>query len=299
MKEALRISNSKECARRSIEQKRTENEKRFCSAVSETEPQAKKSTQQGGYVERLYNEWVMLCAGLCICFFMLLLGGDALRDISESEGVSALSEFFSDAIEKNGAFAVFFGIEDELKDESFITDGAGTDTQPSPLPENEQAPTFVIGEGLCPSEYIEKYNKLYYKLSGEIPVVGVVTSEYSFRKNPFYGIHEGEGEYEFHSGIDIAAKEGSEIRAYLGGVVTKCALSASYGYYVKIDHGDGLVTLYAHAKKLLCSEGDIVEKGQVIALVGETGRATGPHLHFEVHEGEEKKDPAEYLSELF
>lgn len=300
MKEAIRISNSSESARRPIgAKKHSDTRKKYTEPENIPQKnQKKQGARSAGYAERLYNEWVMLCAGLCMCFFLLIVGGDGLRVFSESEGMSALTDRVKDAISENRDAAVFFGFDDIL-DETDTNDSKEPKPSEKDPEETEKAPSFVIGEGLGVKEYIEKYNKQHYKKSGDTPVSGIITSEYSFRKNPFFGTNANETEYEFHSGIDIAAPEGTEIAAYLDGVVEKCALSASYGYYVIIDHGDGLKTLYAHAQKLLCSEGERVCRGQSIALVGETGKATGPHLHFEVYENGETQDPKHYLSALY
>lgn len=88
---------------------------------------------------------------------------------------------------------------------------------------------------------------------------------------------------DFHTGTDIAGKGGDAIYAYKSGLVTFSGWNASgYGYLVKVDHGNGISTWYAHCSKLLVSAGDTVEQGQTIALMGSTGRSTGNHLHFEV-----------------
>ncbi len=243
---------------------------------------------------RIYGEWILLCAGLCLSFLLLLTSGDSIRSFSESEGVGALSSSLRTMIEGNASAASFFG----LSDKSALAD---TDTEPpaetsEPM---EPAPVFSFTGGMGSEEYIELYNTQSYKTSGTVPVMGIVSSRYSFRKNPFYGAYSDEDEYEFHTGIDIAADTGTQILCYLDGTVESCGLSASYGYYLCVDHGDGLKTLYAHASELLCFEGDRVKRGQPIALVGETGRATGPHLHFEVYENGQTTNPEKYLGALF
>ena len=101
---------------------------------------------------------------------------------------------------------------------------------------------------------------------------------------------------KFHTGIDIAAASGTNILAANGGTVISACYNSGYGYMVMIDHGGGIVTLYAHASKLLVSKGAKVKRGQVIALVGSTGMSTGPHLHFEVRVNGEYKNPLEYVS---
>lgn len=118
----------------------------------------------------------------------------------------------------------------------------------------------------------------------------VVTSEFGYRKDPFTGQTKG------HSGMDLAVPTGTSVRAALPGTVTVSSYNqGSYGYYVMIDHGDGLSTLYGHCSQLLAQVGQTVEAGDVIALSGSTGRSTGPHLHFEVRINGERTDPRSYL----
>ena len=117
----------------------------------------------------------------------------------------------------------------------------------------------------------------------------VVTSEFGSRRDPFTGEPRG------HNGMDLAVPTGTPIRAALPGTVTVSQYSSIYGYYVMIDHGDGLATLYGHNSQLLAQVGQTVEAGNVISLSGSTGRSTGPHLHFEVRINGERTDPRYYL----
>lgn len=99
-----------------------------------------------------------------------------------------------------------------------------------------------------------------------------------------------------HTGIDIGNKTGQPIYAADGGVVTTSGWnSGGYGYHVIIDHGNGIQTLYAHASKLNVERGDRVDKGDVIAAVGSTGRSTGPHVHFEIRVSGNRANPLDYL----
>lgn len=118
-----------------------------------------------------------------------------------------------------------------------------------------------------------------------MPVSGIVTSDYGYREHPVY---TGES---FHSGRDIAAEEGSPVYAVTDGVVTEAGEAEMAGKYIKLLHTDGRETLYCHCSELLVTAGDSVLMGDVIALVGQTGLATGPHLHFELHENGETIDP--------
>ncbi|MGE5559461.1 MAG: LysM peptidoglycan-binding domain-containing M23 family metallopeptidase [Chloroflexota bacterium] len=100
---------------------------------------------------------------------------------------------------------------------------------------------------------------------------------------------------KLHTGIDIAASYGADIRAALGGIVDTAAWLRGYGRTVILDHGDGFETLYAHASKLLVEKGEQVTPGEIIAKVGSSGNSTGPHLHFEVRIGGECVDPHKLL----
>ena len=121
------------------------------------------------------------------------------------------------------------------------------------------------------------------------PVSGPVTSDYGERVHPITG------EDSFHSGRDIAAAEGTGISAVYDGTVIATGVGELSGNYVKIDHGDGLVALYCHCSEVYVEEGDAVRKGDIIAAVGQTGAATGPHLHFEIRVNGELQDPAAVL----
>ena len=118
----------------------------------------------------------------------------------------------------------------------------------------------------------------------------VVTSEFGNRRDPFTGERRG------HTGMDLAVPTGTSVRAALPGTVTVSTYNqGGYGYYVMIDHGSGLSTLYGHNSQLLVRVGQTVEAGDVIALSGSTGRSTGPHLHFEVRINGERTNPRSYL----
>lgn len=116
-----------------------------------------------------------------------------------------------------------------------------------------------------------------------------VSSRYGYRKDPFTG------KTAFHSGIDFVARQGSNVSTVAAGVVNWSGRHPEYGNMVEIKHGDGLVTRYAHNKTNLVKAGDVVKKGQVIALSGTTGRSTAPHVHFEVYKNGRVVDPATYI----
>lgn len=116
-----------------------------------------------------------------------------------------------------------------------------------------------------------------------------VSDDYGNRIHPTLGVQQ------FHNGVDLAAPSGSPILAAYNGTVIAAAYSSTMGNYIMIDHGDGLFTIYMHASSLLVSSGDSVSAGQKIALVGSTGRSTGPHLHFSVRLNGSYVSPWNYL----
>lgn len=121
------------------------------------------------------------------------------------------------------------------------------------------------------------------------PVVGRISSEFGSREDPFNSSEKN------HAGMDIAASEGTSIKAAASGKVTFAGKKGNYGNCVIINHSSGITTLYGHASKLLVKEGQKVKKGDVIAKVGSTGRSTGPHLHFEVRINGTPVNPRKYL----
>ena len=128
-------------------------------------------------------------------------------------------------------------------------------------------------------------------IPGRAPIDGArFSSSFGNRMDPFNS-HLG-----FHSGIDLAAPNGTPILATAGGRVIYAGEKSGYGQVVEIDHGNGLVTRYAHASRLAVREGELVLPRQHIADVGSTGRSTGPHLHMEVLENGSPINPAGYMA---
>jgi murein DD-endopeptidase MepM/ murein hydrolase activator NlpD len=125
---------------------------------------------------------------------------------------------------------------------------------------------------------------------GGRPVMqGWISSYFGGRADPFTGRNA------FHRGLDFAGPAGSEVVAVASGVVTYSKERFGYGKCVEINHGNGYVTRYAHNQRVLVQAGDTVQKGQPIALIGSTGRSTGPHLHFEVLKQGRAVDPMSFV----
>lgn len=131
----------------------------------------------------------------------------------------------------------------------------------------------------------------YMKFPARAPIEGVQPgSAFGNRVDPITG------GIAFHSGLDFASPSGTLIRAAGGGTVAFAGYRSDMGNMIEIDHGSGLVTRYAHASKLNVRTGEVVTPGQIIANVGNTGRSTGPHLHFEILRNGQFVNPQHYLS---
>lgn len=118
------------------------------------------------------------------------------------------------------------------------------------------------------------------------------------RINSHFGMRTVNGKHRHHAGVDFAAPTGTPIYAVGSGIVTKAGWGNGWGNYVEINHGNGYVTRYAHASRLHVRVGDQVQAGRHIANIGNTGRSTGAHLHFEVVQGGRAKNPVTYLAML-
>ena len=121
------------------------------------------------------------------------------------------------------------------------------------------------------------------------PTKGWVSSRFGYRISPFTS------EREFHKGLDISTRKKSPVIAPSDGIVSSVRWDHGYGKLLSISHGYGVKTRYAHLDEVLVKQGQYVKRGQKIALVGDTGRTTGPHLHYEVHLNEVPVNPLRYI----
>ncbi|WP_315116926.1 M23 family metallopeptidase [uncultured Clostridium sp.] len=123
-----------------------------------------------------------------------------------------------------------------------------------------------------------------------LPVNGAVTSGYGYRIDPI------DNKSKFHYGVDISAKEGTEVKAAYNGRIKDCGEDPELGNYILIDHGEGIETKYAHLSSIDVKKDGTVIKGEVIGKSGKTGKVTGEHLHFELLFMSESRNPENYLS---
>ena len=138
-------------------------------------------------------------------------------------------------------------------------------------------------------QLLTKTNSVSSFVAGKPVLSGWISSKFGHRIDPFTG------NPAWHKGIDFAGKFGDKIVAVASGVVTFSGKKTGYGNLIEINHGNGYVTRYAHNQSHLVLSGDIVEKGQIIAEMGSTGRSTGPHVHFEVLRNNKPMNPERYI----
>jgi murein DD-endopeptidase MepM/ murein hydrolase activator NlpD len=121
------------------------------------------------------------------------------------------------------------------------------------------------------------------------PADGEISSEFGYRRSPF------SRRSSFHEGIDVSLRRGNRVVATGGGIVERVAYNRTYGTVIDVKHAPGLVTRYAHLNKSFVKQGQRVHRGELIALSGNTGRSTGPHLHYEVLFRDSPRDPRPFI----
>lgn len=158
--------------------------------------------------------------------------------------------------------------------------------------ERVDAEARVVGKRVQElSVYLEGQRSILASTPSRRPAQGYVTSTYGMRVDPFTGLPQ------MHSGVDFSNNIGTRVTASGDGTVIYTGVLGAYGNIVEIDHGNGLVTKYAHLSKLEVKTGEKVNRGQVIGLMGNSGRSTGPHLHYEIRLRGVPQDPERFLLE--
>lgn len=161
-----------------------------------------------------------------------------------------------------------------------------------PLDANADPDTFRSGVDLIDGE-IDRFTQIR-RLAGQLPLArpmaeALITSGFGARMDPFFG------RPAMHPGIDYSAPVGSPVRATAAGTVIAAGYSGGYGNMVEVDHGNGVTTRYGHMSAILVTVGQIVPKGGLLGRTGDTGRSTGPHLHYEIRLDGDAIDPMRYI----
>ncbi len=159
-------------------------------------------------------------------------------------------------------------------------------------PEKNSGGPFIPQKSTSYDDLLEKaddYLKTIRSIPLGKPISGHITSRYGRRVDPI------NGKKAFHTGIDLKGKKGEKVYCTASGVVKKAFYNGGYGNYVKIDHENGYCTVYAHLQNFVVKKGDRVEQGQLIGQVGNTGRSTGSHLHYEVLISNKTVNPLKFM----
>ena len=172
-----------------------------------------------------------------------------------------------------------------------ILSSVGVDIKVQVSNENSGGP-FTTSSVVTGDELIlrtDHYLDTFQNVPLGAPVPGVLTSRFGWRSDPI------NSKSAYHQGVDIRGRKGSDVKATANGIVKIENYDRGNGRYVLVDHGNGFITKYAHLKKSLVQKGNTVERGQVIGLVGSTGRSTGPHVHYEIHYDDKIVNPTRFV----
>lgn len=228
-------------------------------------------------------------AGLILTFGIFSTGIAGIiknQDLAKSE--TGISTEFPIVVEQNNPQAQYKSINYERPSESenFAINSGGPESSIQLTKEEEQVVEIGMEDQL---RLIEKTSNPTF-----LPTIwahmGKINNEFGYRRNPFGG-----RSYEFHSGLDIDGNRGDMVVAPANGIVTNADWQGGYGNMIEIDHGNGLTTRYGHLSKVGVQVGDTVLRGQLIGLVGSTGRSTGPHLHYELRLNDKPINPRRFL----
>lgn len=222
---------------------------------------------------------IISCALILIfALFLRFFGGDLYKKLSNT--------FKKEISEKTSVSQVLDNKKDDNdrveKNEEKI-DSEETEDVELEIEENELLRIVPVNASVAN----KNANSLIWPINN-----GTITSRFGDREDPFFG------NSEYHQGLDIAVPIGTNIKSVFDGVIKSTGNSESYGYYIIIKHSDNFETLYAHCSVICGRIGEKVSQGTVIAKSGNSGRSTGPHLHFETKINGKRVNPLEYLTEI-
>lgn len=260
----------------------------------------------------LKKHWIKFLAGIVLVFgFLLSLGfygllqhATHLRTKRENaelkernqkllEKQNELDKRFKVIEEKSKQLEEMTGLNNPnaAPDSAALSTGNGAGGPAFPISSMEAADALVAKTRDLEIKFnsYEAPLKEKMKIPSAWPLQGLLNDNYGGRRNPMGG------GYEFHAGQDIKVDIGTQVTATAAGTIITASYQSGYGFMVEIDHGNGMTTRYGHLSKVLVKEGQIVKRGEIVGESGNTGRSTGPHLHYEVRINGEAVDPSLYL----
>ncbi len=238
---------------------------------------------------------LLLQFSVCLMLFLLLF----LLKYNNSSFFYEIEEIFSSKLEENLKAEEIESVFKNIKNyETTQTTEVEKETEYIPLEEPSLSAEIIAGGGsdvkvTSEDDIPDNASVADYTLNQKmvLPVVGNVTSEFGTR------IHPISGDLRFHAGIDIAAELGTNIYSAFDGEVIYADYDQWNGNFLKIQHDNGIMTVYCHCEKLNVKKGQKIRAGEVIATVGSTGSSTGPHLHFEIRVDNVSYNPQKALSD--
>ncbi len=224
---------------------------------------------------------------------------ELLRGTNQSfeESARALQAQLSHYENRTQELAIIAGVENATAplDERRLTADVGVGGAGNPddflldLPAMANRASALAEQLQAVDERFDERRRWLSSRPATMPVKGVFTSSYGYRQDPVTGLRA------FHRGIDLSATAGNEVRATADGIVARAGKQGGMGRAVFLAHGFGYSTRYAHMSEILVEPGQRVKRGDVLGLVGRSGRATGYHVHYEVHENGVTKNPLEFI----
>jgi murein DD-endopeptidase MepM/ murein hydrolase activator NlpD len=202
--------------------------------------------------------------------------------------------------ERTAKLALAAGMEAEAVG---FSGGGGSETRVGsggPYDRLPESPEFLTAQGRWVQKQLdlvegrlEEQGRVLASTPTIAPVVGLITDGFGRRKDPFTG------RLAFHRGLDVSARRGTPIKTPADGIVVFAGRNGGLGKTVRLSHDFGFTTVYGHLDKITVEPGDVVHRGQEIGTLGNSGRSTGPHLHYEVHEDGVAKNPLYYILDAF
>jgi murein DD-endopeptidase MepM/ murein hydrolase activator NlpD len=212
-------------------------------------------------------------------------------DSGQMKALAAIDRSAARAASRDAAIIAKAGLDPSKLVSPHVQSGVGGPFIPAEVDPNAPAFDQTVTRVSRDVSAAERLKALMPFMPVRMPLLGdaSITSPFGYRADPFLG------RLALHPGVDLSEAWGAEIHATAAGRVTHAGPMGGYGIMVEIDHGNGLVTRYAHLSKALVEEGDSVQQGTVLGKMGSSGRSTGPHLHYEVRVDGEPVDPERYL----
>ncbi len=269
------------------------NRFRFTDEDAQPRKKSKEKTKTDYFIKLILLQSILSFLVVSVVFLASKIAPGFFAEMKEDYGRIMQTDMSAGEIAeklKDAAEYVFKPDDSEEETKAVMSDNIMTTYE---VTSDETGETIAVGEIIngsggddAESAKGTSFDNYFVNANPVLPVEGArLTSRFGYR------IHPITGKKGFHTGLDMAAKEGTPVSAVYYGKVIKISEDDSWGKYVLIEHSDGFRTFYCHLSEIYAEEGAIIRQGETLGLVGSTGLSTGPHLHFEVRINEIRVDP--------